>query len=371
MINRNNAAIVGFLVEEYPGAEAEIAKGILEIDNSKVQKGKGILQKYDLTSQDLLLEKTITIDIFKMNILLFIFIATIISTSFLILFYLFLKGHYRKIEEVTKYAQNVQNKDYSLDIRDNSEGDISILKNEIYRITTMLKEQAEVLHNDKMALANSIADISHQLKTPMTSLFVINDLLYETPPDEVRIEFLNRMRSQLKRIDWLVSSLLKLSKLDAGTIVMKKENVNVKKLIDRALEEMTIPLEIKMQRITIEGDEDSCFMGDFNWSREAIINILKNCIEHTPEGGSIHISFEENPIYTAITIKDTGRGIEKEDIPYIFNRFYRGRNASADSVGIGLAMSHAIIENQMGDIVVSSEKNQGTEFKIKFFKGII
>jgi signal transduction histidine kinase len=178
------------------------------------------------------------------------------------------------------------------------------------------------------------------------------------------------MRSQLKRVEWLVTSLLKLSKLDAGTVTMKREEVYVHTLVEKALESLSIPLDIKMLQLDVEGEKNVKFCGDFNWSCEALINILKNCIEHTPEKGQLRISFDENPLYTVITVKDSGPGIAPEDLPYIFNRFYKGKNAAEDQVGIGLAMAQAIVAKQGGDITVTSENNRGSEFTIKFYRNI-
>jgi len=190
-------------------------------------------------------------------------------------------------------------------------------------------------------------------------------------PLDKRVEFTQNIRSQLERLQWLVASLLKLSKIDAGTITFKKEPVNVQDLITRSIEHLLIPMEIKEQTLEISGDEHTEFRGDFNWSAEALTNIIKNCLEHTPCGGLIGISYSETPIYTLIKIYDQGKGINKHDLPYIFDRFYKGRNAHSDSIGIGLAMSKSIVINQGGSIEVTSEKDQGTQFVIKFYKSIV
>ena len=239
-------------------------------------------------------------------------------------------------------------------------------------MTVTLREQAELLKKDKLFLADSISDISHQLKTPITSMFVMADLLYdENLPQDKRLEFTENIRSQLERLQWLVSSLLKLSKIDVGTIEFEKENVNVKELISKAVEHLLIPMEIKEQTLEINGDENTQFIGDFNWSSEAVANIIKNCIEHTPCGGRIGINFSETPIYTMIKIFDNGVGIHKDDLPYIFNRFYKGKNSDKDSIGIGLAMSKSILQKQGSIIEVTSEKDKGTQFTIKIYKNIV
>ncbi|WP_207706866.1 sensor histidine kinase [Alkaliphilus pronyensis] len=367
-VRKNNAAILGAIVEKYPESETDIINEMVNLNYSNVAKGEAILASYGLEEDEIFQEITILKGNSNNNLFLIILLTLIIYTTLTIIFFVFVKKLFIRVNEVTDYVKSIQGGNYNLDIRDNYEGDISILKNEIYKITTMLKEQTEKLKLDKISLANSLADISHQLKTPMTSMYVLNDLLSNNPDDDVKIKFHNKIRNQLKRMEWLITSLLKISKIDAGTVTMKREEVNVKALIDKSLEVVSIPLDIKMQTVEIEGIDRCRFIGDFNWSCEAVINILKNCIEHTDENGIIKIFFEENPIYTSIIISDNGKGIAKDDIPYIFNRFYRGKNAREESVGIGLAMAKAIIDGQGGDITVESQIGKGTQFIIKFFK---
>ncbi len=292
-------------------------------------------------------------------------LVTVIST-------VFTRWRYKQIEQLSHYLNRIVEGDYSIDIRDNREGELSILKNEIYKVTVTLKEQATLLKHDKIFLADAISDISHQLKTPITSMFVMTDLISDDKlPEDKRREFIRNIQSQLERLQWLVSSLLKLSKIDAGTIDFKKETVKVKDLIEKSLEHLLIPMEVKEQSLEIRGDEDVEFTGDFSWSCEAVSNIIKNCIEHTPNGGKIGIEFSETSLYTIIKISDNGEGIQKDDLPYIFNRFYKGKNSDKDSIGIGLAMSKSIIENQGGTIVADSLKGRGTQFILKFYKGVV
>jgi signal transduction histidine kinase len=203
-------------------------------------------------------------------------------------------------------------------------------------------------------------------------MLVMTDLLNTEELDQdKRILFTRNLTLQLKRMEWLLTSLLKIAKIDAGTIEFKKESVNVEKLIKHSLKPLLIPLELKNQEFIMSGETTVSFNGDFNWSSEALINIIKNCIEHTPDSGTISVHYSENPMYTEIIVSDNGTGIDKEDLPYIFKRFYKGKNANDDSVGIGLAMAKSIINSQNGDIIASSTVNQGTTFRIKFFKQII
>ncbi len=295
-----------------------------------------------------------------------------VSLLFIVTTFIFTKWRYNEIKKLSRYLQKIASGDFRLDVRDNYEGELSFLKNEIYKVTKMLSEQGEVLQEDKAKLTDAISDISHQLKTPLTSMMVMVDLLRENHlTDDKRDEFIRNLQVQLVRMEWLVSSLLKLSKIDAGTIQFKKEAVNVTSLIQSAIDPLLVPIDIKMQSLQIKGDEDATFIGDFNWMREALINIIKNCVEHTPEGGEISITYTENALFTEITIADNGKGIAKEDLPYIFKRFYKGKNASDDSVGIGLAMAQSIITNQKGDLEVTSTPNVGTKFHIKFYKQVI
>lgn len=279
------------------------------------------------------------------------------------------RQRYKEIETLSGYLRTISNGQYSLDIRDNEEGELSILKNEIYKVTLMLSKQSDYLNQDKKRLADALSDISHQLKTPLTSMLVMIDLLsQQNLTEEKRIEFTGNIEKQLERMDWLLSSLLKLSKIDAGTAIFKKETIVVEDLVLQSLEPLRIPIELKNQDLLITGENSVTFIGDQAWTSEALINILKNCVEHTPAEGRISIHYKENPLYTEILIEDTGKGISREDLPNIFKRFYRGKNASKNSIGIGLAMAHTVIESQQGSLDVKSELGKGTQFSIKFHK---
>ncbi|MEI5907520.1 HAMP domain-containing sensor histidine kinase [Bacillus spongiae] len=302
---------------------------------------------------------------------IFAWLMFIVSIILIGCCFVFTWWRYRELATLSGYLRQISSGDYTLDVRDNREGELSILKDNIYKMTRKLSEQSAVLQQEKLQLTNAISDISHQLKTPLTSMTVMTDLISDVNlPEERRIEFTRNIEVQLERIEWLVSSLLKLSKIDAGTVIFKKNEVIVDELIRHALQPVLITMEIKEQTVSIEGNERVSFYGDFNWTAEALINILKNCVEHTMEGGKIEISFSENVLFTEITISDNGKGISKEDLPYIFKRFYRGKNANDDSVGIGLAMAQSIVTSQNGTIEVESGEEQGTQFRLKFYKSI-
>lgn len=299
-------------------------------------------------------------------------IVLLISSVLIIANLTFTFWRYREMNKLAVYLRQIASGDYQLDVRDNDEGELSILKSEIYKVTKILSEHTSILNEEKQSLTDAISDISHQLKTPLTSMMMMADFLSDANlPADKRQEFTGKIQLQLERFEWLVSSLLKLSKIDAGTAQFKKEKIIVKNLIHKAIEPVLIPIDVKEQSIQILGDDNVSFIGDLNWTSEALLNILKNCVEHTQIGGRISITFSENPLLTEIKISDNGKGIEKEDLPYIFKRFYKGKHANDESVGIGLAMASSIITSQKGDIEVKSSKGVGTEFTIKFYKQVI
>ncbi len=280
------------------------------------------------------------------------------------------KKRYEDIEKLNDYLSMVLSGNYDLAIASNEEGELSVLKNNIYKTTVLLKEQNEQLRADKMYLADALADISHQLKTPLTSMMVMNDLLETQVTDERPKQFIDIQKQQLDKMNWLIQNLLKLSKLDAGTVEVRNDTVSVKTVIEDSLRPFLIQMELK--EISLEKQvEEMKFRGDRNWTSEALQNIIKNCLEHMQPGGTLDISTEETTLYTAIKIEDDGCGISESDLPHIFERFYHGKDASTESVGIGLALAKAIVEKERGKIYVTSTVGKGTTFEVRFYKAII
>ena len=288
--------------------------------------------------------------------------------TILILYAIFTRYRYRKIHELSFYLQQLYQGKELFDIRDYNEGELSMLKSDIYKITQILKWQSETLLQDKTYLADSLSNISHQLKTPLTSMIVMSDLLNdEQLPNEKRMEFVYAMKTQLKRIEWMVSSLLKISKIDAEAIHFQPQHVALLELVNESLKSLLIPMDIKDIHIHIDIADDIMVELDPNWSKEAFLNIIKNCMEHTPEHGNLWFVAEENPLHTILTIRDDGCGIDAEDLPHIFDRFYKGKNSHSDSVGIGLSMTKTILMKQRATVEVSSEQHKGTTFMITLF----
>ncbi len=276
------------------------------------------------------------------------------------------RRRYDEIERLNAYLMRINRGDDSLDVRDNREGELSILKSEIYKVTVTLREKNERLRQDKRAMADALSDISHQLKTPLTSMTVMTDLLCDgNLPEAERRVFTGRMGQQLERLQWLVSALLKFSRLDAGTADMPVSTVVAGELIARATEPLRILLEVKNQTLQIEGG-DIIVPCNERWTAEALLNVLKNCAEYTPEGGSISVRCERNPLFAQIVVTDSGPGIDPDDLPHLFERFYRGRNAGDDSVGIGLALAAAIVRGQGGTVEAETLPGGGSAFTLRF-----
>ncbi|MEG2564339.1 MAG: HAMP domain-containing sensor histidine kinase [Bacilli bacterium] len=356
---------IGNIVATYPEAESEIIDSLRRTDISS-KEGISLLEKYGITSSNIM---ELNNNTNSTIIIFFTSIFIIILGAVTILYLLHLKTIYRKLDKINEYINSILNNEYFLNLKEYEEGAFSTLKNDIYKITTKLREQHELLETDKKYLETTLSDISHQLKTPLTSMYMINNLLEDDKLNKkMKHDFLYKNRLQLERVEWLVSSLLKLSKLESGTIKFKPMKVTVDDLIIKALEPLNIAIELKEQQLFIKGDKDITVCCDANWTVEAIVNIIKNAYEHTEALGIISISWEDNPIYTDLFIKDNGNGIDPSDINHIFERFYKGSHNSKESIGIGLNMTKQILTRQGFSINVESSLGQGTMFTIRFYK---
>jgi len=364
------AGIVGTVVQRYPQAEAQVVQDLRSPGADSINLGTQVLGKYGMGDPGVA-DTGVAAGLLERLLLVELALVGLICTGFVLLLVRYQRAVSAQVEGLSAYLRQIDAGDYALDVRDNGESGFSLLKNDLYKVTVRLREQAELLQKDKTALSNLITDISHQIKTPLTSLGVLADLLAGDPPEPDRSAFVERLRAQLGRIQWLVTALLKLARLDAGTAVFKSEPVDMHRLIERALEPLQILLEIKKQHLVIHGGEGESFTGDLNWSAEALTNVVKNCIEHTPDGGMIEISYGANALYAEIIVSDDGKGITSRDMPNIFNRFYRGENAGENGVGIGLALAKAIFTAQGGDISVRSQPGVGTSFDIRVFRGVV
>ena len=274
---------------------------------------------------------------------------------------------YKKIESLSSNIDYILHGDETISFDEYSEGELGILQSEIKKMIVRLREQQQMLLSEKKYLADSLADISHQIKTPLTSINLLVSFLRDTNlSEEKRIKYVRELNGLLARVEWLIMVLLKISKLDACTVQFKQESIQMEQLIKESVEPLLVPIELKGQTLSINASGQ--FYGDVSWTAEAISNILKNCMEHTGEGGSLEVYAAENPLFTEIVIRDNGDGIDKVELPHIFERFYKGKNADGTSFGIGLALSRMIITSQNGTIKAENNMDAGAKFTIHFYK---
>lgn len=277
---------------------------------------------------------------------------------------------YRRISDLAADIDRILHGDCLVSLERYAEGELAILQSEIYKMTVRLREQQQGLQEDKAYLADSLADISHQIRTPLTSINLLVSLLSEPDiPGERRQQLSYELYELLSRIEWLITALLKMSKLDAGTAKFKAESIPLEELLRRGTAPLLVSLDLKDQTLKVSAEGNFC--GDISWTGEAITNIVKNCMEHTPEGGSIEIRASENVLYSEILISDNGRGIAAEDLPHIFERFYKGKDSGEKSFGIGLALARRIIAAQNGIIKAENQMSGGARFTIRFYKGTV
>ena len=361
--NYNNKIvnIISTIKEKYPEIKDD---EIFDIIKNNVKTNNFNRYSFDLDGIVLIKEnKTIFVSYF----IILLFIYLIICLVYLTIIINNDKRKEKEINEVIKIIEEINNKNYSFKMKDINEEDLSLLKNEIYKTTIMLNEISEISKKDKKELEESLEDISHQLKTPLTSILIMIDTLLddEDMDQNTREDFLRNMKREVMNINFLVKSILKLSRLDTNTVKFISKKESVKEIIKEAI--LNVSLLSDLKNVKIETNlSDSFITCDYKWQIEALTNILKNSIEHSYENNKVLIESSENNAYVKIIIKDFGTGIAKEDINHIFERFYKGKDSDYDSIGIGLALSKSIIEKQNGKISVDSS-DDGTTFTIKYF----
>lgn len=365
IVNAKIDNIISQVIEKYPDITEE---AVLKILKNNETPESSILEKYGYTP-DISYIKTLGEQIEtnkKQNIALVIILGTVSLGIYLI----YVITQEKKIAEINEYIKQINNKNYILKIEENDNGELSKLRNELYKKTVLLKETAEISEKEKENLSTAIADISHQLKTPLTSIRIMLDNIQDDPDmeKEVREDFLIEISKQIDWISSLVVALLKIAKFDAGTIKMENNEINAKNLIDNIVSNLAILMELKNIEIITNVDEKATFIADYKWQQEALTNILKNAIEHSKHNSRIYITVENTNLFLKIIIKDEGSGIDKEDLKHIFQRFYKAKNSSENSIGIGLPLAKAIIEQSNGYIKVETKYGEGTSFEVKYIK---
>ena len=353
----------------------EIKKDYPDYDESKIIKlinlseyEDTLLNNYGFSKSDISVLYS-----FKNSFIHSLFINLIFMVLISLIFFVIIlfnrKKEKKELNEIVEYIKDINKGNYDLKLTNNKESMYSILKNEIYTTTVMLKEKAENELKDKLSVKDSLTNISHQLKTPLTSIsLLVDNLCDNNVSPEIQKEFLEDIKFQVKNINYLIIQLLKLSKFDANVVVFKKENINVKNIIFEVLKYVDPLIDLKNINIHVNGKNNVSFIGDYQWEFEALSNIIKNCIDYIPDNKSIYIEFKENNFYTQIEIIDEGLGIAPSEVNHIFERFYKGKNSSNNSFGIGLALAKEIILKDNGKIIVNSKLDKGTKFKIKYYK---
>ena len=343
-------------------------KDIIEILDGKVIS-QNVLKEYGIDIDDdyLILnsKKDYIQSLIINNTIIIIFIILFILISFINK-----KNQSKKIKEITNLIEQINRKNYYLNIDNNTENELSILKNEIYKTTIMLKEEAYNSNKDKDNIKKSIEDISHQLKTPLTSISIMLDNIIDDPDMDanVRNDFINDINREINNINFLVKSLLKLSRFDINAVNYNNDFNNIKLIVNKVMNNVSTLSDLKNIKIDLNIKNDFNLYCDFNWQVEALTNIVKNSIEHSFKDKNIIINASDEKLYSKIEIINYGIGINDKDIKHIFDRFYKGENSNEDSFGIGLSLAKTIIEKNNGKISVSSKENDKTTFTIKYYK---
>ncbi len=372
--NRNSNLAINQIInnikKSYP--EADINEIIQILNNDNLEQ-TDFLKEYGINID----KDTAILSNQQDSKLLLIINCSILLTLLIVIICIFVKynkNQNKKISEITKYIEDINRGIYTLSIQENSEDELSILKNELYKITVMLREQSENSIKDKMQLKKSLEDISHQLKTPLTSIIIMLDNLLDNPNMDVDIrnDFIKSIYREISNINFFIQALLKLSKFDVNTIKFNRKEEKIRDIIDQAQQNVETLCDLRKIKIeTIPDFGQAPFRNpevvcDIKWQVEAITNIIKNCVEHSESGTKISIKYGKNDLYSEIMIEDQGSGIDPEDLKHIFERFYKGKNSSKDSVGIGLSLAKTIIEKDNGYITVESEIGKGSKFCIRY-----
>lgn len=363
--------IVGSIKTNYPKLSEIELMDALKGRSGDANVGRDILSKYGYDE-----------DYYKINFSnerkrLLVWNGLVLFLTISVVIVVFFISHYRqkrKINDIAAYLSELNKRNYDLKTGDNDEDDLTLLRNEIFRTTMLLRETSEYETKLNADLSRSMEDISHQLRTPLASITIMLDNIYDEPdmPTELRQDFIRSISMQISWMSSLVNSMLKLAKFDAGTIKLNAKEILVDELLTDCLERLSVLIELKNVDVSVKNDNRDqkrvTFVGDFNWEREALSNIIKNAVEHSESESHIYISYSQNDVYTEIVIRDEGEGMTDEDRKHIFERFYKAKNASSESIGIGLSLAKCIIEADNGDIRVDSQKGAGTEFHIQYMK---
>lgn len=294
--------------------------------------------------------------------ILTVFLAAAFGTAF----FVFTKARYDSIARLSNQIDLVLHNAERLEIEEQEEGELSILHSEITKMMLRIREQNDALKKEKVHLADSLADIAHQLRTPLTSANLTLSLMENSRDEAKRKLFVRETEELLERMDWLITSLLKISRLDAGVVEFQSEPVDINAMINAALRPFLIFMELHEIEVEMDMRQGGCIRGDSGWLSEAVQNLLKNCMESVGDHGKLQITCTANLLFTEITIHDSGAGFESGELPRLFDRFYHGKSSNKAGYGIGLALSRMIIIRQGGTITAKNHPQGGAVFAIRF-----
>ncbi len=370
------------VISQYPDFDMEevaiiLNKSYSELESSTTsEEFDSILRKNGITDNTFYIKDMS--DIRNVNIIVSTLIIGVMSVLFIICFYIYLRRRKNAIVQLQDYMDKISRGNYELEINDNSEDELSSLKNSLYKIMVYMKEQADSARIKKVMLAQSVSDISHQLKTPLTSTQILLDNLNDNPDMEyaTRKKFIYEALNQVNGMSWMIVTMLKLSRIDAGVVEFNNETISINKIIEEAVGNLEVIAEIKNVNIEKYIDNhnenklnksDIYINGDYNWNREALQNIIKNAIEHSNDKGTVKINITDNDVYTAVYITNRGDKLSDQRQKQIFERYYSEAKYEDNSMGIGLPLAKAVIEKQGGYISVESDDEE-TVFIVKYIK---
>lgn len=382
MENTYIRCIIENVISQYPDFDMEEIAIILNKSYGELESSTTSEEFYSILRKNGITDNTFYIkdmsDIRNVNIIVSTLIIGVMSVLFIICFYIYLRRRKNAIVQLQDYMDKISRGNYELEINDNSEDELSSLKNSLYKIMVYMKEQADSARIKKVMLAQSVSDISHQLKTPLTSTQILLDNLNDNPDMEyaTRKKFIYEALNQVNGMSWMIVTMLKLSRIDAGVVEFNNENISTNKIIEEAVGNLEVIAEIKNVNIEKNIDNrnedelnksDIYIKGDYNWNREALQNIIKNAIEHSRHKGTVKINITDNDVYTAVYITNRGDKLSDQRQKQIFERYYSEAKYEDNSMGIGLPLAKAVIEKQGGYISVESDDEE-TVFIVKYIK---
>ncbi|KNY26640.1 sensor histidine kinase [Pseudobacteroides cellulosolvens] len=370
---RQNISLVGSVAKRYPGSEEDIVRIIVSGDNKDYGYGKEILNKYSYDESQAAYKNTLMNESYNKLLFSAIVIIILLLVFIVIIMIYSYNKIFKRIRRVASEAEGLVEGRFGEMEGENEDGDFGVL---VYQFNTMahrMTETLEALQKEKLFLKRIITDISHQLKTPLASLIMFNEILsdHDKLPKDDTVRFVKESKNQLERMEWLVKNLLKMAKLEGRMVTFEKQEFSIEKTILQSIEGLKTMAEAKGLNIVLEGPSDIVVSHDINWTAEAISNIFKNSIEHVKPGGNVKVSWEENNVFVEIRIEDDGEGISKSELPLIFDRFHKGPNSnSPTNIGIGLFIAKNAIEGQGGNVYAYSEEKRGSKFVIRIMKKV-